>query len=143
MLFRSRLADWTKAPSYASARLLDAPLVKVTGDARAEIASPDFSTLRFAPADIGSGTIKRVATGRVAGALTRSLLSHLRLQASVAGLSLGLGDATKAALGALLAQTAPAIDEALDGLLALLGLRIGEADIRVTSASCGRPVLVQ
>ena len=139
----ARLADWTKAPSYASARLLDAPLVKVTGDARAEIASPDFSTLRFAPADIGSGTIKRVATGRVAGALTRSLLSHLRLQASVAGLSLGLGDATKAALGALLAQTAPAIDEALDGLLALLGLRIGEADIRVTSASCGRPVLVQ
>jgi len=139
----ARLADWTKAPSYASARLLDAPLVKVTGDARAEIASPDFSTLRFAPADIGSGTIKRVATGRVAGTLTRSLLSDLRLQASVAGLSLGLGDATKAALGALLAQTAPAIDEALDGLLALLGLRIGEAYIRVTSASCGRPVLVQ
>lgn len=139
----TRLADWTKAPAYASARLLDAPLVKITGDARAEIASPDFSTLRFAPADIGSGTIKRVATGRVAGALTRSLLSDLRLQASVAGLSLGLGDATKAALGALLAQTAPAIDDALDGLLALLGLRIGEADIRVTSASCGRPVLVQ
>ena len=80
---------------------------------------------------------------RVAGALARSLLSDLRLQASVAGLSLGLGDATKAALGALLAQTAPAIDEALDGLLALLGLRIGEADVRVTSVSCGRPALVQ
>jgi uncharacterized membrane protein len=139
----ARLADWSKAPSYASARMLDAPLVKVTGDARVEIASPDFSTLRFAPADIGSGTVKRVATGRIAGALTRSLLSDLRLQTSVAGLSLGLGDATKAALGALLAQTAPAIDDALDGLLALLGLRIGEADVRVTSASCGRPVLVQ
>ena len=138
-----RLADWTRAPSYASARLLEIPLVKVAGDARAQIASPDFSTLKFAPAEIKAGSVKRVATSRIAGALTRSLLSDLRLQASVAGLSLGLGDATKATLGALLAQTAPAIDEAIDGLLALLGVRIGEADIRVTSATCGRPVLVQ
>lgn len=139
----ARLTDWTKTPTYAPARLLDAPLVKVAGDAQAEIANPDFTTLRFSPADIRLGTVKRAATSRVAGAVTRSLLSDLRLRVSVAGLSLGLSDVTKAALGALLAQAAPAIDEALDGLTALLGLRIGEADVRVTSASCGRPVLVQ
>lgn len=139
----ARMADWTKAPAYAPARLLDVPLVKITGDARAEIASPDFTTLRFAPTDMRLGTVKRVATNRVVGALTRSLLSDLHLQVNVVGLSLGLGDATKAALVALLAQTAPAIDEVLDGLLALLGVRIGEADVRVTSATCGRPALVQ
>jgi len=139
----AHFAEMTAAPARSPARLLDAPLVRITGSASAEIASPRFTTLRFSAPEIARGEAKRVSSRRLAGSLTRSLLSDLRLQVSVAGLSLGLGEMTKAALETLLAQSAPAIDAAIDGTLALFGVRVGEADVKVTGAQCGRPVLVQ
>jgi uncharacterized membrane protein len=90
--------------------------------------------------------MQRVSTAKVAQSLLVSLLNDLRLEVRVAGvLGLNLGSAgpAKAALLDALTQAAPRLDEFLDALLAILGVSIGEADIRVLGASCGRPVLVQ
>jgi uncharacterized membrane protein len=46
-------------------------------------------------------------------------------------------------LGTTLAAATKPIDSLIDNLLGLLGVKIGNADIRVTGATCGRSVLVQ
>lgn len=128
-------------PVFDPATLLDTPLLRITGRAGAEIANRRFRTLRFDATEIERGTVKRVSTSDITASLAASLIADLRLQASGLG-ALG-GDAAKAAIVALLSAAAPAIDATVDGLLAALGISLGEADIRVTAASCGRPVLVQ
>jgi uncharacterized membrane protein len=42
-----------------------------------------------------------------------------------------------------LAAVTPALDKLLYNLLSLLGVSLGQADVRVTGATCGRSVLVQ
>jgi uncharacterized membrane protein len=92
--------------------------------------------------------VRQVSTGTVATSLTQSLFSSLSLEIKV-GLGvlniplLTLPSNTTALLGATIGAAAPAIDELLAELLKLLGLSIGQADIRVHGASCGTGVLVQ
>jgi uncharacterized membrane protein len=129
------------SPVFDPATLLDTPLLRITGRAGAEIANRRFTALRFDGTDIERGTVKRVSTRDITASLAKSLIADLRLQASGLG-ALG-GDAAKATVVALLSAAAPAIDATIDSLLAALGISLGEADIRVTAASCGRPVLVQ
>ena len=125
---------------------INTPLLTISGAAKMQIASGQFSTLRFDPAEFKRHAMQRVSTAKVAQSLLVSLLNDLRLEVRVAGvLGLNLGSAgpAKAALLDALTQAAPRLDEFLDALLAILGVSIGEADIRVLGASCGRPVLVQ
>ena len=58
-------------------------------------------------------------------------------------LTLGTPKAITAALASTLTTVTAPIDELLYNLLLVVGVRIGEADIRVTGVRCQRPVLVQ
>ena len=60
-----------------------------------------------------------------------------------AGIDLGLSELVKATLGTVLTAAAPALDKAVGNVLAALGLRLGEADVRVHGLVCQRAVLVQ
>jgi uncharacterized membrane protein len=75
--------------------------------------------------------------------LTASLVGQLSLTVKLAGIDLGLSNLLKGTVLTLLTTVAPAVDQLLVGVLGALGITIGEADVRVTGANCGRAALVQ
>jgi uncharacterized membrane protein len=137
------LTDFGRAPAFAPARIVTAPLVKVTGAAHVAVSNPNWTALHFSRADIRALAVKRVSTTSIAGSLTSSLLSNLSLDVNVAGLGIGLPAALGGTVSGLLSAATPAVDSLLVTVLSTLGITLGEADVRVHGASCGRPVLVQ
>jgi uncharacterized membrane protein len=136
------MRNFAKSPPVLPAELVKAPLVTVTGTAHATISNPTQTQLIFSANDIEKGTVNRVSTHDFTGSLFGSLLGDLQLDVKVAGLGLGLGDVGKT-LANTLGVASPAIDTLLNGVLATLGIKLGEADVRVTGATCGRSALVQ
>lgn len=137
------LTDFSRAPALAPARIVTLPLVKVTGAALASVSDRNFTTLRFDADDIDARAVKRVTTTDFTQSLANSLLSSLQLDVDLVGLSLAPPAALRTTVANVLAAATPGIDAILNGLLGTLGVTLGEADIRVHGASCGRPVLVQ
>lgn len=137
------LDDFSRDPAFSPAQLVLLPAVSVTGGASATIANVAATALAFSENDIATRAIKSVSTKNLTRSLTRSLLDNPRLEAKVSGLGAVSATAVTKAVGNLLDNATPAIDQLLDGVLQALGVRLGEADIRVTGVRCGRSVLVQ
>ncbi|MBO6719102.1 MAG: hypothetical protein JJ913_14185 [Rhizobiaceae bacterium] len=131
------------AAPTAPAQLVSTRVLKVSGRAYNEIANGVPQTLNFDRRDIDQGTVKRVATTELADSLTRTLLNDLDLDVQVAGLGFGLPSGISAAVTGAISGAAPAIDALIEKLLTTLGIHLGEADVRVHNATCGRAVLVQ
>lgn len=140
---RSKLAGFDNPMARAPAKLVQMPLVSVTGQAHAEIANMNDRTLTFSWTDIRTGRIRQVSTNQIAGSLVQSLFSGLSLDVNVVGLGIGLPGNLTGLLGQTIGAAAPAVDGLLNSLLATLGLALGQADVRVHGARCGRAVLVQ
>src|SRR5690606_11347700 len=120
-----------------------AGLVTVTARAAVEAANAGWAPPVFTGADIDGGTLRTARTNGAVGGVVSSLVQRLDVDVNGVGLGLGLGG-LKPALAALLAPIGPVLDGLVDPLL---GLKIGEADIRVHGLSCPeggglRPVLV-
>ncbi|GJD34285.1 TadG family pilus assembly protein [Methylobacterium aerolatum] len=122
------------------ALMIAAPLnlVTVSGRALATIGSTSQS-LTFSDADITAHTVKSISSGAIAQSLTGSLLGSLNLQVNGLGVSGLLAPALNLTLGA----AAPSLDLVLNGVLKVLGLRVGYADYTVDGTLCGQAVLVQ
>lgn len=140
---RSKLAGFDNPLARAPAKLVQMPLVSVTGQAHAEVANMNYKTLTFSWNDIRSGRIRQVSTNQIVGSLARSLFSSLSLDVNVIGLGIGLPGNLTGLLGQTIGAAAPAVDGLLNNLLATLGLALGQADVRVHGARCGRAALVQ
>ena len=93
--------------------------------------------------DIRNQTIQTVSTRDFTSSLFASLLGGLQVNVNVAGLGIGVSSGLTGALNATLQTIAPTVDDLLYNLLGTLGIRLGQADVRVTGAVCGRAVLVQ
>ncbi|MFT4954628.1 MAG: putative membrane protein [Brevundimonas sp.] len=143
----NRLDDFRTPLEPTRATLLSVSgLVTVTGRADIEAADAGWTALTFTGADIDGGAIRTVRTTGAVSGLASSLLQRLDVDVDVIGLGLGLGGLTRA-LGDLLSPLGPVLDGLVNPLLDLLGLKIGEADIRMHGLSCPadgglRPVLV-
>jgi uncharacterized membrane protein len=142
------MRNYDKKPVVNPAKLVNMPIVKVTGSAHVETSNLADTTLTFSKRDIDDDVIKSVSSRNLAQSLTQSLINDLQLGVTVdlGLLSLGLIVPTQSAIKSTIAQllgavTAP-VDALLYNVLATLGVRVGEADIRVTGVSCGRSVLV-
>jgi len=121
-------------------------LVTLTAHADLEIADLNWQEARFSASDISSQTVKSVRSRGFVHGLIVSLLKDLRVEVGLGPLGgLGLGDLT-GALGVLLAPLGPVLDGVVQPLLDLLGLKLGEADVRVHGVQCptqnSTPVLV-
>ncbi|MER9327608.1 hypothetical protein [Mesorhizobium sp. M0488] len=144
-------ADFTKKETFsnteiAGVKLLLIPLLSVVGSAAFDMANNTPTTLTFNKADIDAKTIRTAYTQNFTQSLTTSLVSDLSLTANLLGLPLNLDSLlgfVKPPVVALLNGVAAPVDTLLADLLATLGVRLGEADVRVTGAICGRSVLVQ
>lgn len=113
-------------------------LVSITGKADVEAADAGFRSLRLDAGDIDNQRTKTMASRGFASGAVASLLARLDVDVNVIGLGLGLGDLTKA-LGRLLEPLGPVLDGALNPVLDLLGLKLGEADVTVHGLSCPTP----
>ncbi|MER9652445.1 hypothetical protein NKJ26_02870 [Mesorhizobium sp. M0152] len=144
-------ADFTNKETFsnteiAGVKLLLIPLLSVVGSAAFDMANNTPTTLTFNKADIDAKTIRTAYTQNFTQSLTTSLVSDLSLTANLLGLPLNLDSLlgfVKPPVVALLNGVAAPVDALLADLLATLGVRLGEADVRVTGAICGRSVLVQ
>ncbi|TPM61169.1 hypothetical protein FJ959_07725 [Mesorhizobium sp. B2-2-4] len=145
-------ADFTNKETFsnteiASVKLLIIPVLSVVGSAAFDMANNTPTTLTFNKADIDAKTIRTAYTQNFTQSLTTSLVSDLSLTANLLGLPLLnlntlIATVSPPVVALLNSVTAP-VDTLLTNLLGALGVRLGEADVRVTGATCGRAVLVQ
>ncbi len=148
-------ADFSKPQTFRDARiaevslkllLLTLDLLGVDGSASVAITNTTPATLAFDNADIVAKRTKTVSTRNIAQSLTTSLVNDLTLRVNALGLGLDLTallGTVRPAVVALLNGVTEPVDTLLYNVLAALGVKVGEADVRVTGASCGRSVLVQ
>ncbi len=145
----SKLGGFANPLVVQRADLVSVPLVTISGMAHAEIAETHYQRLVFSASDIAAGRIKQASTTAITRSLVTSLFQGLELHSriQVGGILnlplLTLPAGTLNVLGNTLGAATPAIDELLGKLLSTLGLALGQADVRVYGATCGRAVLVQ
>lgn len=99
-------------------------------------------SLSFSDADIGNGTIRTARTTTPVASLISTAIGNLQLSVSVLRLGLGSTTAVTNALKALVTPLGPVLDTTLIGLLDVLGISLGEADVQVYGVRCSKSVLV-
>ncbi|MBN9233183.1 hypothetical protein QV13_20455 [Mesorhizobium hungaricum] len=149
-------ADFTQPQSFSAAPivnvsinllLLQLSLITVNAYADVDIGNTITTPLTFNNSDITSKAPKTVTSSNFTNSATTSLLGNLDLSVTVAGLDLAVltglitNTITPALMPILQTVTAP-LDNLLAGLLQSLGIGLGQADVRVTGATCGQSVLV-
>lgn len=140
----SVLSDFSDDARVTKARIVDSALLSIDAIAHVEAKNLAKTRLTYTPAEIAAGTMKSVSTRDTLTSAVRSLFGNLDAEINIKLLGLPIGiPGIASALGNTLGAVTPAIDELLYNLLLLAGVRIGEADIRVTGVSCQRPALVQ
>lgn len=136
-----RLDNFRSELRPTRAELLRASIVRVEGEGRVEVGGHAWQSVRFSGDDIERGTVKSVQTRDAARATISSLLGQTNLTVRAGGLGLSTGAVTSSVQGALTAAAAP-LDQLVNGLSDLLGVRLGEADVRVNGVRCGGAALV-
>jgi len=144
----TNLKNFTTKPTVQPAKLITMPVVKVTGSAHTTMSNLYPTTLTFTRNDIDTGVLKSVSTRNLTQSLTQSLLNDLKLTVTLdlGLLSIGLVAPTESGVKTTVTNILGTVTAPLDTLLyttlSALGVRVGEADIRVNGLSCGRSVLV-
>jgi len=140
----SKLNDFSKPVPQSTARLLHvALLADVDAMTSIDLGSAEpWQQLRFSQNDIDQGTIKTVSSGKLTGGIAASLISGVKLSATFLGiLPIDLSPLTKA-VGQQLAILAPLLDTLIDAVTGLVGVHLGQGDVRVTGLRCGAATLV-
>jgi uncharacterized membrane protein len=151
----SGFADFTQPQSFSDAEIADVSLklllinlnlLQINGQSAFSVTNMAPATLTYNATDIANKAIKTVSTKNLTQSLTTSLVNNLSLSVNALGLGLDvtalLGTVKPAVTTLLNGVTAP-VDSLVYNVLAALGVHVGEADVRVTGATCGRSVLVQ
>jgi uncharacterized membrane protein len=141
----TRLDDFKHPLTVTKTDVVKAPLFTVTGKSDVAIGGATWQTVNFTDADVKARTIKTVKTNDALAAATSSLLTNLDLDVVLLNsiLTLGLGDSIiLAALKPVLAAAAAPLDSVITALTDLLGVGVGEADVRVNGLRCGAAALV-
>jgi uncharacterized membrane protein len=139
----TKLNDFKHALVESPAPLVKTLLITATGQADVDLGGQQWQQVKFTQADIDKGNVKTVSTRDIVQASLASLLGDLDLQVNILGLGLGLGKtALTSALAATLATAAPSLDNLLNSVTDLLGLHLGQADVRVDGLRCKTAVLV-
>ncbi|MDE1996353.1 MAG: hypothetical protein KGI75_27880 [Rhizobiaceae bacterium] len=139
----SSFANFSSKPRVTDAALVSSALLKVTGSSSVKITNMSKSTLTFSPSEISSGTVKSISTKDTLTSTVTSLLSNASLNVQILGIGIGTNAAIQSAVAQTLSGVTSPLDTVLYNTLLLLGIKVGEADVRVTDVRCQQPVLVQ
>lgn len=129
-------------PRVTKADIISSALLKIAAIGHVDIANLKKTTLTFLPAEISNGTVKNVSTKDTLTSLVNSLLRNLDVEIKLLFLTLGTPTAIQHALADTLSLVTAPLDKVLYNVLLTLGIKIGEADVRVTGVKCQSPALV-
>lgn len=139
----TKLNDFKTPLAISPATIVSVLLVSATGSSHTQLGGASWQYVAFSQSDISSGVLKTVYTNDVAQASVASLVGNLNLQVSVGALGLGVTkSAVTNALSQSLSGAAVSADSLVNALTGLLGIHIGEADVRVNGVRCHRAALV-
>lgn len=134
-------ADFQTPPVLRPATIIRAPLVTVTAGADVTLGGVSAQEVTFSSTDISNRRIKSVATNDLVQGVATSLIQ--RLTVNVAGLGgVGLPLGGTGAIATALGTTAAPLDALINQVTSLVGVRVGQADVRVNGVRCGTPRLV-
>ncbi|UXO82578.1 pilus assembly protein TadG-related protein [Brucella intermedia] len=132
-----------KTTTIAEVKALFLKVAELRGRVQLPLGNPKEEIKTFTSADIAAKRVQTASTSKLVGSLFGGLITGLDLEVVLSGvLPLPLGGLTQL-LGILLQPLAPAVDGLLFGILDLLGVKLGEADVQVTGVLCQRAVLTQ
>lgn len=136
---RSSLASFNSTMPLSQATIAQIIGLKVQAQATVNLggASQNWQLVNFNSDDITSHTPKTVSTGDLVQGVTASLIENMQLK--VVGLDLS---GVTGAVGSLLTPIAPTLDGLVDQVTGLLGVHVGQADLRIDGVRCGTPSLV-
>lgn len=138
-----KLDDFKTPMAVSNATIAKSAALTVTGKSEVKIGGMAWKPVKFTESEARAGTVKTVSTTDVAQATASSLIGGLSLNVQILGLGLGLGQsAITTALGAILGAAATPLDDVLNSLTALLGVRLGEADVQMNGLRCRDAALV-
>lgn len=135
------LTSFSRPANPRPATLAQALGTRVTGYANIALGGVQAQRVHFSPAEISAQQAKTVRTTDLAQGLAASVAKQTRVEVSLLGIPVSLSPLT-APVGALLGTTAPLLDGILNNLTALLGVRLGTADVRVHEMRCGIATIV-
>ena len=137
------LNNFTQAETVSPATLLNLLLIKATATATVNLGGGAWQIVNFNAADIAAGTVKSVSTTNIAQASVASLFSTAQIGVQLGGLGLliGAGPVTSLLQSTLTTAAAP-LDQVIDGLTGLLGVKLGEADVKINGVRCKGAALV-
>jgi uncharacterized membrane protein len=139
---QSQILDLTKKPVAKWTKMIDVLLLSVSGRINLAIGQTRAIPLSFSSSDIANGTIKSAKTSTIVGSVGTAILTGLELRVDQLPL-LGVVDVITGLVRALIMPLAPTLDMTIDGLLSLLGVKLGEADVKVLGVRCAAPSLIR
>jgi uncharacterized membrane protein len=132
--------NFATKPVVQPAKLVQLLIIKVTGSAHVEMGNLYPTTLAFTKKEIDDRVVKSVSSRNLTQSLTQSLLNDLELK--VNGVKILSDDPLTSTISGILGGVTAPLDGLIYNLLSAIGVRVGEADVRVNGVSCGRSVLV-
>ncbi|MCG8273092.1 pilus assembly protein TadG-related protein [Aquamicrobium sp. NLF2-7] len=154
--YGSGFADFTRKMMFRAVAIADVSLnilfvikldlLKIKGFAHAMMGNDVAIPLTFTQSDIAAKKTKTATTSNYTSSLTSTLIDDLKLSVEPLGLPIDIGwllGVVKPPVQLALGAVTPVLDKLLYNLLGVLGISLGQADVRVTGATCGRALLVQ
>lgn len=132
----TRLADFSRDATLTPAAILDTAVLKVRGSARINVADSGDKQLRFTRHDVTNLEAKTIGSKNILGTTLTSLVANTNLDIQVLGLGVALPGLPNQ-LRTILGEIAAPLDLVLEQVLQLVGVGIGEADIRPAGLLCG------
>ena len=137
----ANLQDMSAEPAEQPATIVSIPGLAISGKARVDLSSGGWQHAAFNDAEIQAHATKTVGSSGIVGGMAGSVVGGLNLTVNLIGLPISLPVLT-GLLQPVLASAAGLLDPVLDGALQLLGVGLGQADVRIAGTRCGVASLV-
>ncbi|MWV28430.1 pilus assembly protein TadG-related protein [Aurantiacibacter rhizosphaerae] len=134
-------ADFTTSLWLEPATIINTMVLQVKAYADISIGGDAPQEMFFTPEDVAARRAKSVGTTDILNGTATSLAEDVELDVRALGLGIGAGG-TASLVGDTLGNVTPALDELLNSLTSLLGVKLGVADVTVDRLRCGRPTIV-
>lgn len=136
------LADFSMPPASMPAKILNVlNLIGASAIADMQVSQAKAVDVTFSSNDIGQRVVKTVSTRTIVGSLSASLFGATQIWLDLLAIPLLSEAAALKGIGSLLAPVAPALDGVTDGLMTILGVSAGLADVTVHGVTCSHPTL--
>jgi len=137
----NQLDDFRTELRPTTAELVRVGPTRVEARSHIALGGYEWQRVRFNTSDVQAGRVKTVATRDAVQATLTSLLTQTQPTVRVVGLGLALPNLAVVTKNAITPLGAP-LDDLVNGLTDLLGVHLGEADVRVNGVRCGGAALV-